>query len=83
MLHISNECFVPFGVSLGFPKNSLYTAKLSNDVRRIFQSGLIDKIVNEVRWEMQRSSTGQLLAVSVYGMTILLFIVKILRYLYR
>lgn len=69
VLHISNECFVPFGVSMGFPKNSLYTAKLSSDIRRIFQSGLMDKIVDEVKWELQRSTTGQLLAVSLYQLT--------------
>ncbi|KOB79387.1 Ionotropic receptor, partial [Operophtera brumata] len=63
-LHISNECFVPFGVTMGFPNNSLYTAKLSRDVSRMLQSGLVDKIVDEVRWEMQRSTTGQLLAVA-------------------
>ncbi|KAL0901837.1 hypothetical protein ABMA27_006998 [Loxostege sticticalis] len=62
MLHISHECFVPFGVSMGFPTNSLYSAKLSSDLRRMFQSGIIDKIVDEVRWEMQRSSTGKLLS---------------------
>ncbi|XP_030021838.2 ionotropic receptor 21a [Manduca sexta] len=63
-LHISNECFVPFGVTMGFPNNSLYTAKLSHDIRAMFQSGIIDKIVDEVRWDMQRSSTGKLLAAS-------------------
>lgn len=64
VLHISNECFVPFGVTIGFPNNSLYTAKLNNDLRRMVQSGIVDKIVDEVRWEMQRSSTGKLLSVS-------------------
>ncbi|XP_028032585.1 ionotropic receptor 21a [Bombyx mandarina] len=62
VLHISNECFVPFGVTIGFPNNSLYTAKLNNDLRRMVQSGIVDKIVDEVRWEMQRSSTGKLLS---------------------
>nr|AXY83434.1 putative ionotropic receptor 4 [Conopomorpha sinensis] len=61
-LHISNECFVPFGVSLAFPNQSVYTAKLSSDIRRMFQSGLLEKLFDEVRWEIQRSSTGKLLA---------------------
>nr|QLI62108.1 ionotropic receptor 21a [Streltzoviella insularis] len=65
LLHISNECFVPFGVSFAFPNNSLYTAKFSNDVRRMLQSGIIQKIVDEVRWEMQRSSTGKLLSAGI------------------
>nr|QIJ45763.1 ionotropic receptor [Glyphodes pyloalis] len=63
MLHISDECFVPFGVSMAFPSNALHSSKLSGDLRRMFQSGLIDKIVDEVRWEMQRSNTGKFLSV--------------------
>lgn len=49
---------------MGFPNNSLYTAKLSGDIARILQSGIVDKIIDEVRWEIQRSPTGRLLAVS-------------------
>ncbi|XP_068626426.1 ionotropic receptor 21a [Battus philenor] len=60
VLHISNECFVPFGVALGFPLNSVYREKLSGDVQRMLQSGIIDKIIDEVRWEIQRNSFGRL-----------------------
>ncbi|XP_038207786.1 ionotropic receptor 21a [Zerene cesonia] len=63
VLHISNECFVPFGVTISFPNNSIYTTKLSNDIRKLLQTGIIDKITDEVRWEIQRSSTGKLLSV--------------------
>ncbi|XP_046977751.1 ionotropic receptor 21a [Vanessa cardui] len=63
LLHISNECFVPFGVSVGFPNNSLYGAKLSKDISRMVQSGIINKLIDEVRWEMQRTKTGGLLSV--------------------
>nr|ARO70541.1 antennal ionotropic receptor 21a-2 [Dendrolimus punctatus] len=62
VLHISNECFAPFSVVMGFPNNSLHGKKLSNDIRIMFQTGLIDKIADEVRWEMQRSSTGGFLS---------------------
>lgn len=65
MLHISNECFVPFGVSMAFPISSLHSSKLSGDLRRMLQSGLVDKIINEVRWDMQRSGTGKLLSVCI------------------
>ncbi|XP_023941413.2 ionotropic receptor 21a [Bicyclus anynana] len=65
VLHISNECFAFFGVSLTFPNNSLYSAKLSNDIRRMSQSGIIDKLIDEVRWEIQRSSAGKLLSVGL------------------
>ncbi|XP_050362328.1 ionotropic receptor 21a [Nymphalis io] len=63
LLHISNECFVPFGVSMGFPNNSLYGAKLSKDISRMVQSGIINKLIDEVRWEIQRTKSGGLLSV--------------------
>nr|QMS80360.1 ionotropic receptor [Histia rhodope] len=63
VLHISNECFVPFGVALSFPNNSIYTSRFSNDIRRVLQSGILKKIVSDVKWEMQRSSSGKLLSV--------------------
>ncbi|VVC89286.1 unnamed protein product [Leptidea sinapis] len=63
VLHVSNECFVPFGVTLAFPKKSIFAAKFNNDIRQMYQSGIIHKIVDEMRWEMQRSSKGNLLSV--------------------
>uniref|UniRef100_A0A2H1WG37 SFRICE007894.2 n=1 Tax=Spodoptera frugiperda TaxID=7108 RepID=A0A2H1WG37_SPOFR len=62
VLHISNKCFVPFGITIGFPNNSVYSAKMNLDISKMIQSGLVDKITNEVRFEMQRSPTGTLLA---------------------
>ncbi|KAF9423246.1 hypothetical protein HW555_001315 [Spodoptera exigua] len=62
VLHISNKCFVPFGITIGFPNNSVYSAKMNLDISKMIQGGLIDKITNEVRFEMQRSPTGTLLA---------------------
>ncbi|CAG9796975.1 unnamed protein product [Diatraea saccharalis] len=55
---------------MSFPNNSLYSAKLSADLRRMYQTGIIDKIVDEVRWEMQRSSTGKLLSAGSGGIRI-------------
>ncbi|XP_032528606.2 ionotropic receptor 21a [Danaus plexippus] len=63
VLHISNECFVPFGVSIAFPKGAVYGTKLSSDLRSMLQTGIIDKLADEVRWEMQRSDKGKLLSV--------------------
>nr|QEI46863.1 ionotropic receptor 21a [Galleria mellonella] len=64
LLHISTECFAPFGVSMGFPNNSLYSSKFNNGLRRMYQTGIVDKVANDVRWEMQRTSTGKLLSAS-------------------
>ncbi|CAB3239717.1 unnamed protein product [Arctia plantaginis] len=69
-LHIANECFALFGVTIVFPNNSVYSAKLSGDIRRIFQSGLVNKISDEVRFEIQRSPTGKLLAVGTETLNI-------------
>lgn len=60
-LHLSEECFAPFQVALTFPKNSVYARKINEGIMRLQQSGLINKLLNEVSWKMQRSSTGKLL----------------------
>lgn len=63
MLYISKECFVPFGVSYVFPRNAIYADKFSEYILRIQQSGLMGKLLNEFKWEIERSSAGKLLQV--------------------
>lgn len=65
VLHISNNCFAPFGVSMAFPKESVYTEKLNSGILMLMQSGLVSKLENDVKWKMQRSSTGKLLQVNI------------------
>ncbi|XP_047520731.1 ionotropic receptor 21a-like isoform X1 [Pieris napi] len=61
VLHISNECFVPFTVAYSFPNNSAHTAKLSKDLSTMFQSGIVNKITQDVMWEIQKKGGGKLL----------------------
>lgn len=63
-LHISDECFSFFGVSFVFPSNSVYKSRFNDAILRFQSSGLITKVLNEVSWEMQRSSSGRLLQAS-------------------
>lgn len=63
VLHISDKCFVPFGVSIAFPKESVYNEKLNNGILMMLQSGILSKLESDVKWKMQRSSTGKLLQV--------------------
>ncbi|XP_077295397.1 ionotropic receptor 21a [Arctopsyche grandis] len=64
VLHISDNCFAPFGVSLAFPKESVYTEKLNSGILTLMQTGIVSKLENDVKWKMQRSSTGKLLQAS-------------------
>ncbi|XP_022114963.2 ionotropic receptor 21a [Pieris rapae] len=61
VLHISNECFVPFTVAYSFPNNSAQTAKLSKDLSTLFQSGIVDKITQDIMWEIHKKGGGKLL----------------------
>lgn len=63
VLHISTECFVPFSVSVAFPKSSVYKNVINDAISRIVQSGLLIKIRNDVEWDIMRSVTGKLLQV--------------------
>lgn len=63
VLHISTECFVPFSVSVAFPKSSVYKNVINDAISRIVQSGLLIKIKNDVEWDIMRSVTGKLLQV--------------------
>ncbi|XP_046745637.1 ionotropic receptor 21a isoform X2 [Diprion similis] len=64
LMHISRECFVQFGVTVAFPKGSTYTERMSKVAQRAQQAGLVQKITSDVKWDVQRSSTGKLLQVS-------------------
>ena len=63
-MHISNECFALFGVSLAFQENSVYRPRINEAILALQQSGLIAKILSDVKFDMLRSSTGKLLQIS-------------------
>jgi hypothetical protein len=63
-LHISDECFALFGVSLAFQTQSVYRQKINDGMLMLLQSGITQKIRNDVRWDMVRSGGDKLLQVS-------------------
>lgn len=62
-LHISDQCFALFGVSIALREESVYRSRFNDGILMLQQSGLIEKIKNDVRWDMIRSSKGGLLTV--------------------
>ncbi|KAK4877242.1 hypothetical protein RN001_009748 [Aquatica leii] len=65
ILHISSECFVPYGVAVTFSLKSVYGSIFNVGIQRSLESGLVKKIGNDVQWEMMRSATGKLLQANV------------------
>lgn len=63
-MHISDQCFALFGVSIAMSENSVYRERFNDGILMLQQSGLITKIKNDVRWDMLRSSSGKLLQIS-------------------
>lgn len=64
-MHISEECFVNFGVTFLLPKNSIYTEVFNSMISRARESGLSDKIIRDVKWSIQRTANGQMLPVKI------------------
>ncbi|KAL7301884.1 hypothetical protein TKK_0005486 [Trichogramma kaykai] len=56
LMHISQECFVRYNVVQLFPRKSLYTRYVDGFVLRAQQSGLVDRMRNQVDWQVQRAA---------------------------
>nr|AQN78512.1 ionotropic receptor 6 [Meteorus pulchricornis] len=63
-MHVSQECFINFGVTFVLQKNSIYTEPFNSVIHRIRESGLGDKIIRDVEWDIQRTADGQRLPIS-------------------
>lgn len=63
VLHVTRDCFVPFSVTFLYPKSAPYRLKIDEFIQRAQQGGLITKILNQMKWELQRSASGQRLQV--------------------
>lgn len=55
-MHVSDECFVRYNVVQLFPAKSLYTKSMNDFVSRATETGLIEKIVSDIDWEVQRAA---------------------------
>lgn len=60
-LHVSEQCFSNFGVSLIFPHNSVYAKLFNEAILRFAASGLDLKIANDMAWDLQRTESQRLL----------------------
>lgn len=60
-LHIADECFSNFGVSMMFPLNSVYTNLFNEAILRIASAGLDLKLSNDLEWDLQRAESDRLL----------------------
>lgn len=63
-LHISDQCFALFGVAFAYQLEAVYRQKFDDMLLMLQQSGIVQKIKNDVRWDMLRSSTGTYLQIS-------------------
>lgn len=63
-MHITKECFTNFGVTLVLPKDSIYTQTFDTVIMRARQSGLTQKIIRDVEWDLQRTAEGTRLPVN-------------------
>ncbi|CAG9807654.1 unnamed protein product [Chironomus riparius] len=63
-LHVSDECFALFGVSIALRENSVYRSRINDGLLMLQQSGIVKKIMNDVRWDMLRSKTGTYLQIT-------------------
>jgi hypothetical protein len=63
-LHLGTDCFVPFNVAIMFPPQSPHNNVMSQMMLRIIQSGLFRKLKRDMEWDLRRSASGKLLAVS-------------------
>lgn len=63
-LHVSDQCFVLYGVSMAFQMHSVYREKINGGIMELQQSGLLQKITRDIQWDFYRSASGLLLQVS-------------------
>lgn len=60
-LHIADECFSNFGVSMMYPLNSVYANLFNEVILRFAAAGLDLKISNDLEWDLQRAESDRLL----------------------
>lgn len=53
-LHIAEQCLSKFGISMMFPKNSVYAMIFNEAILRFAAGGLDSKIANDMAWDLQR-----------------------------
>ncbi|XP_015380472.1 PREDICTED: glutamate receptor ionotropic, kainate 4 [Diuraphis noxia] len=58
-LHVASECYIPFNIGVAYKKNFVFRNIFSNFILRTQQSGLLNKIIKDIEWEItQKSGVG-------------------------
>lgn len=60
-LHIGDQCFSNFGVSIMLPLNSVYASLFNEIILRFAAAGLDLKISNDLEWDLARDESERLL----------------------
>lgn len=60
-LHIGDQCFSNFGVSMMFPLNSVYAHLFNDIILRLAAAGLDLKMSNDLEWDLGRAESERLL----------------------
>ncbi|XP_034950331.1 ionotropic receptor 21a [Chelonus insularis] len=63
-MHITEECLMNFGVTFVLTKDSVYTNPVDTVIIRAREAGLIQKIMRDVEWDIQRTEEGLHLPIS-------------------
>lgn len=65
MFHIASQCLAPFMVSIAMKKNSDFLLKVNQQIQRLQENGLVEKVRKDLDWEIARSSKGRLFTVNI------------------
>lgn len=58
-LHVSEGCLALFSVAFGYQKNSVYKNRFNEAILRMQASGLIDKMLEDVKYDAKKFATGR------------------------
>ncbi|XP_065202562.1 ionotropic receptor 21a [Planococcus citri] len=58
--HIASQCVASFMVSVAMKKNSDFSMKIDQQIQRLQENGLVEKIRKDLEWEIARTSKGSL-----------------------
>ncbi|KAG8267452.1 hypothetical protein J6590_052074 [Homalodisca vitripennis] len=70
VFHLSQKCFLPMLVAMMFQPESNLVKRVNVLLMRAIQGGFINKLVSDVAWDQQKTSSGKLLQVSGGGINI-------------
>ena len=72
--HLSDECFVPFMVSLAYNKRAPFIYEMNEALLKAGQAGYIAKFERDLEWEYYRLASSRLLMVRSSSFACITFI---------